>query len=181
MPQLVGIDAHLDVGVGPAYGEPGVRPLHGLAEFRVELFGPGGQRQALQARPLPPGQPLHIVDDAAHPLGVGADDLGQPPVFLGQLRRFRQQLSGVAHGSYGVADLVGDAGAQASQGCELGLLHLLAEEAGVLQEDQQRPRVPGTQGREVRPDHARTVGGDERRVHGGQCRAHTAALAPGLQ
>src|SRR5207244_1539722 len=61
LPQLVGIDAHLDVGAGAAYGEPGARPLHGLAELRVELFRPCGQRQALQARPLPPGVPLHVV------------------------------------------------------------------------------------------------------------------------
>src|SRR5438105_4170021 len=59
--QLVGIDAHLDIGVGPADGEARTRPLHGLAELRVELFGPCGQRQALQPCPLPPGVPLHIV------------------------------------------------------------------------------------------------------------------------
>src|SRR5207249_9505028 len=45
--QLVGIDAHLDIGPGAADGEAGARPLHGLAELRVELFGPRGQRQAL--------------------------------------------------------------------------------------------------------------------------------------
>src|SRR5207253_9399667 len=48
LPQLVGIDAHLDVGVGPADGEAGAWPLHGLAELRVELFRACGQRQARQ-------------------------------------------------------------------------------------------------------------------------------------
>src|SRR2546430_14000273 len=136
---------------------------------------------SLQARRLPPGVPLHIVDDAAHPIGVGADDLGQAPLFLGQTRGFRQQLSGVTHGSDGVADLVGDARAQASEGCELGLLDLLAEEAGVREEDQQRPRVRGCQWREARPHDPRTVGGDECRVLGGQCLGASASLAPGLQ
>src|SRR5207302_2361208 len=48
------------------------------------------------------------VDDAAHPIGVGTDDLGQAPIFVGQTRGFRQQLAGVTHRADGVADLVGD-------------------------------------------------------------------------
>jgi len=52
LPQLVRIDPHLDLGIGPTDGESGAWPLHGLAELCVEVFGPCRQRQALQARPL---------------------------------------------------------------------------------------------------------------------------------
>ncbi len=76
-------------------------------------------------------------------------------------RRFRKQLTGVAHGSHRVAYLVRDARAQAAERRELGLAHGFVLQARVLQEYQHRARVRAAQGREVRLDHATAVGGNE--------------------
>ena len=53
------------------------------------------------------------------------DDLRQTPIRLFQVLRLLQQLGGVADRAERVADLVGDAGGQATQGGQLELLGLL--------------------------------------------------------
>ena len=45
--------------------------------------------------------------------------VGEAPILFRQLRRFREQLPGVAHGADGIPDLVRDAGTQAAEGREL--------------------------------------------------------------
>ena len=73
----------------------------------------------------------------------------------------RQQLACVAHRADGVADLVGDAGAQASERGELRLLDLLGHLARVLEEDQHRPRPVLRQRHELRADHGAAVRRDD--------------------
>src|SRR5207249_2982241 len=109
------------------------------------------------------------------------DDLGQPALLLGEMRRFGEQLPGVAHGAHGVANLVGDAGAQASEGRELGLLDLLGDEARVLEKNQHRRRARGAERGEVRPDHPPAVGGYEGWIPGRRRSAAPTTLTPGLE
>ncbi len=95
-----------------------------------------------------------------------------------QVRGFAQQLSGMAHGTHRIANLVGDAGAQAAQGREFQLLRFLGNQTHVLQEHQYRCGLGVAQGCEVRPQHPRAVGADQG-LDGG---IHPiGALTPGFQ
>ncbi len=68
----------------------------------------------------------------------------------------------MAHGADRVADLVGDAGAQAAQRRELRLLHLFGEQRCVLEEDQGRAAA-AIERDEMRLQQAAAVGGKNRR------------------
>ncbi len=98
----------------------------------------------------------------AHALGVAADDLRQPVIVAREVGRLGEQLPRVAHGADRVADLVRDARAQAPERRELRLLHLLGDEARVLEEDQHRSGAARAKRRKVRPDDPCPVGGTRR-------------------
>ena len=145
----------------------------------AELLDPLGERQPLEPRLAALGELQHVVDDGADAVRVAADDLREPPVLRGELLGFGQQLRRMAHRADGIADLVRDARAQAAERGELRLLHLLRDEARVLEEHQHRRRIRAAERREVRPDDARAVGRDE----ASRCASGRRAvvLPPGLQ
>src|SRR5215469_16795355 len=121
---LVRVYADLDIGVLAHEGEPWCRPLHGLTELLMELLHPWQERQPVETWRIAAREALDILDDGAHPLGVAADDLRETAIICTQARRFAEELPGMAHGAYRVADLVSDARAQAAERRELRLLHL---------------------------------------------------------
>ena len=94
---------------------------------------------------------------------VAADDLGHARSLA------LESMPGVSPSSCaawliaptGIADLVRDAGGEAAQRRELGLLDPRGQRAGVLEEDQHRRGLGGSERREVRLDAARPVGGGE--------------------
>ncbi len=88
----------------------------------------------------------------------------------------------MAHGADRIANLVGDARAQAAERRELRLLDLFSEEAGVFQEHQHGRGARDPEGCEVGSDHATAIGGDKCWI---RCRVGprvtAGALAPGLE
>ena len=79
----------------------------------------------------------------------------------GEVRALGQQLTGVAHGADGIADLVRNARGQTSERGELALLHPLGHEAGVFEKDEGRRGRARTERREMWLDQSRPVGRDE--------------------
>ena len=63
----------------------------------------------------------------------------------------------MAHRAHGIADLVGNAGAQSTQGGKLGLLYLFGQQAGVLQEHDDRSGAGASKGGEMCPDDTAAV------------------------
>ena len=66
------------------------------------------------------------------------DDFRQSLVVIAELSGFAQQLGGMAHRADRVPDFVCDAGAEATQGRQLRLLHPCIEYARVLDKDKNR-------------------------------------------
>ena len=75
--------------------------------------------------------------------------------------RFAQQLRRVAHGADGIADLVRDAGRQAAEPRELGLLDLRGEQLGVFEEHDDRRGIRAAERGEMRLDHVAAIGRHE--------------------
>src|SRR5205823_15108402 len=96
LPQLARVRAHFDIGWGAARAQPLARPLHRVAELLLEFLGPGLQRQTLLARLLPLREAEHVVDDAAHAIGVGTDDLRQAPI-LARSEEHTSELQSLAY------------------------------------------------------------------------------------
>jgi hypothetical protein len=118
--------------------QPARLQLQRAGELAGEVLEPRPELEAFRTARFPPGQLQHVVDDLAHALGVRADDLGQPHVFRAQRFRFGEELPGVAHRADRVANLVRDAGGQATQRGEFRLLDTRVHVARVLQEDEDR-------------------------------------------
>src|SRR5579883_3144286 len=166
--QLAGVGAHLDVLVAarereppPLHDEPRREPLHRLAELVAEFLDPGGKRQPLEARLLPARELQDVVDDRAHAVGVRADDVREAAVLARESGRLGEELTGVAHRADGVADLVRDARGEPAEGGELRLLHLLGDDARILEEDEDRRGLYAAERREMRPDDPSAVVGHE--------------------
>ena len=69
----------------------------------------------------------------------------------------------MAHRPDGIADLVGDACRQSAERGELALLDSFRHETRVLEKYERRPGRACAEGREMRLNHACSVGGDEAR------------------
>src|SRR5580658_1015091 len=145
----------------------------------MELLRPGGQREALETGLFAPRQALDVIDDAAHPLSVGADDLRQPPVVVREIWRFCEQLARMAHGSHWVTDLVRNAGTQASESSQLRLLDAFLDQAGIFQKDQHRSRTRCAQWRKMGADKTRAIRRHKRLIL--RRDADSGTLTPGLQ
>ncbi len=78
------------------------------------------------------------------------NDIGQAVLVLAHARRFREQLPCVAHRAERIADLVRDAGAQAPERGELGLLNALRNQRRVLEKDHDAAVAAAGKRREVR-------------------------------
>ena len=119
------IDAHFHVLVAAVDAAAARAQLQRAAEFLAESLRSTRQREAVRAAVASRRESCSTL--SMMPLTRSAlvlHDLREPPVLLVQRRGFGQQLRGVAHGADRIADLVGDARRQATEGRELGLLHL---------------------------------------------------------
>ncbi len=155
--QLTRVGPDLDVARGRKRAQPGGVVLHGLGELLEELADPRLQIEPFEMCVFALGQAQHVVDDAAHAIGVVANDIGQAAFLESHDRRFCQQLPGVAHRTDRIANFVRDAGAEPAQCSQLRLLDLFGQQARVLEKDEDRRRSVGAQGREVCPDDTRAV------------------------
>ncbi|MNC12523.1 hypothetical protein D3C75_602470 [compost metagenome] len=108
----------------------------GFAQFAGEAVQPVAQVEQLRFGLAPTRQLQDVFHHQVHASRVVEDDLGQAAVGCAEVLGFLQQLGGVTDGTERVADFVGDAGGQATEGGQLELLRLLGDLRDVLEEHQ---------------------------------------------
>ena len=127
-----------------------------LAELAREAMQPVLEVQQLWLGLSAPRELQDVLDDQIHAPRVVLNDLRQATVRAVQLLGLLKQLCGMADGAQRVAYLVGNAGGESSERCELELLRFLRNLRDVLEKDQGVELVAMLQGGEARLERRAT-------------------------
>ena len=117
-----------------------------MPELQQKTDQPRSQRQHRGLGAITAPQFQHIFDNAIDALGLLTNDARQAQVMLVQVRGFGQQGPGMADGTQGIADLMGNTGCQTTQRGQLELLRLLCRLCGIFQKQQGPTAIAMTDG-----------------------------------
>ncbi len=133
--QLTGVHAHLHVRRADLHGDRLRVDCLAARELLHELLEPILEIEQLGTGPIATAQLQDVLDDPVHALRVLMNNLRHTLARRLHGAGLRQQLARMADGAQRVADLVGDAGRQPSEGGQFHLLGLLRHGRGVLEKD----------------------------------------------